>query len=196
MRRPVYLDNHATTRADPRVVEAMLPYFTEKYGNAASSHRFGWDAEEAVERAREQVAALIGADQREIIFTSGATESNNLAIKGVARADAHRGKHLVTAATEHKAVLDAIKRLAREGFDVTFIDCDESGGVSAEAIDAALTRSDTSWSRSCRPTTRSARSTRSPRSAGCATTAASSSTPTPPRPWASADRRRGRPSTC
>ena len=140
MRRPVYLDNHATTRTDPRVVEAMLPYFNEIYGNAASvSHRFGWDAEEAVERAREQVARAIGADNREIIFTSGATESNNLALKGVARAEAHRGKHLVAATSEHKAVIDPLKRLAREGWDVTFIDCDEYGGVSAEAIAAALT---------------------------------------------------------
>ena len=99
MRRPVYLDNHATTRTDPRVVEAMLPYFTEHYGNAASvSHRFGWDAEEAVERAREQIAQAIGAESREIVFTSGATESNNLAIKGAAQAAVRRGNHLVTAA--------------------------------------------------------------------------------------------------
>ena len=117
---PIYLDNHATTRADPRVVEAMLPYFTEHYGNAASRHHaFGWEAEEAVEPAREQVAALIGAEPREIVFTSGATESDNLALKGVAAMYRPRGDHLVTAATEHKAVLDPCRRLEREGFDVT-----------------------------------------------------------------------------
>jgi cysteine desulfurase len=137
---PVYLDNHATTRTDPNVVEAMLPYFTELYGNAASvAHRFGWQASEAVERAREQVARAIGAEAREIVFTSGATESNNLAIKGVARAATRRGKHLVTAVSEHKAVLDPIKRLARQGWDVTIVPCDDHGGVSAQAIADALT---------------------------------------------------------
>ncbi len=140
VQRPVYLDNHATTRTDPRVVEAMLPFFTERYGNAASvSHRFGWDAEEAVERAREQVAQAIGAETREIIFTSGATESNNLAIKGVAHAANRRGRHLVTAASEHKAVLDPVKRLAGEGWEITTVDCDEHGRVSVEAVAAALT---------------------------------------------------------
>jgi len=136
----VYLDNHATTRTDPRVVEAMLPYFTELYGNAASvSHRFGWQAAEAVERAREQVAHGVGAQAREIIFTSGATESNNLAIKGVARAATRRGNHLVTAASEHKAVLDPFKRLARQGWEITIVPCDEHGGVSAQAVAYALT---------------------------------------------------------
>ncbi len=116
---PVYLDNHATTRTDPRVVEAMIPYFTEIYGNSASvSHRFGWEAAAAVELARERVAQAIGAEAREIVFTSGATESNNLAIKGAARAAVRRGKHLVTAVSEHKAVLDPIKRLAREGWQI------------------------------------------------------------------------------
>ena len=106
----------------------MLPYFTELYGNAAStSHRFGWEASEAVERAREQVAAALGAESREIVFTSGATESNNLAIKGVALASTRRGKHLVTAASEHKAVLDPVKRLAREGWEVTVVPCDVHG---------------------------------------------------------------------
>jgi cysteine desulfurase len=139
VRRPVYLDNHATTRTDPRVVEAMLPYFTEHYGNAASvSHRFGWDAEEAVERAREQIAGAIGAESREIVFTSGATESNNLAIKGAAQAAIRRGKHLITAASEHKAVLDPIKRMAREGWEVTVVDCDEHGRVEAEAVAEAI----------------------------------------------------------
>jgi cysteine desulfurase len=140
VRRPVYLDNHATTRTDPAVVEAMLPFFTEHYGNAASvSHRFGWDAEEAVEHAREQVAQAIGAESREIVYTSGATESNNLAIKGLAHAAARRGKHLVTATSEHKAVLDPVKRMAREGWEVTIVDCDEYGQVPVEAIAEALT---------------------------------------------------------
>ena len=140
MRLPIYLDNHATTRTDPQVVEAMLPYFTEHYGNAASvSHRFGWEAEEAVERAREQVARAIGAESREIIFTSGATESNNLAIKGLGQSALRRGNHLVTASSEHKAVLDPMKRLARQGWDVTIVDCDEFGGVSADAVAEALT---------------------------------------------------------
>src|SRR5262249_41298438 len=112
--QPVYLDNHATTRVDPRVAEAMIPYFTDYYGNAAStSHRFGRDASDAVERAREHVARAIGAEARDIIFTSGATESNNLAIKGVAHASLRRGNHLVTAISEHRAVLDPIKRLSR-----------------------------------------------------------------------------------
>jgi cysteine desulfurase len=136
---PVYLDNHATTRTDPKVVEAMLPYFTEIYGNSASvSHRFGWQAAEAVERAREQVAQAIGGQAREIVFTSGATESNNLALKGVARAAARRGNHLVTAASEHKAILDPIKRLARQGWEVTIVACDEYGGVSTAAVADAL----------------------------------------------------------
>jgi cysteine desulfurase len=138
--RPVYLDNHATTRTDPRVVAAMIPYFTEIYGNAAStSHRFGWDAAEALERAREQVAHAIGAEAREIILTSGATESNNLAIKGVAHASIRRGKHLVTANTEHKAVLDPFKRLAREGWTWTAVPCDPDGRISTQSVEEALT---------------------------------------------------------
>jgi cysteine desulfurase len=136
----VYLDNHATTRTDPRVVAAMLPYFTEQYGNAASvSHRFGWDAASAVENAREQVATAIGAEAREIVFTSGATEANNLAIKGTASARLRHGNHLVTAASEHKAVLDPIKRLAREGWSVTVLPCDEHGRVSPLDVADALT---------------------------------------------------------
>ncbi|WP_422924413.1 IscS subfamily cysteine desulfurase [Singulisphaera sp. PoT] len=137
---PVYLDNHATTRVDPRVVEAMLPYFTTIYGNAASiSHKFGWDASEAVDRGREQVAAVIGAEPREIIVTSGATESNNLALKGPLSYLKRKGNHLVTAATEHKAVLDPLKRLAREGWDLSIVNSDPHGLVSVEAIEAALT---------------------------------------------------------
>jgi len=141
-RPPVYLDNHSTTRPDPRVVEAMLPYFHEIYGNAASiSHRFGWDAAEAVEEARARVAESIGADPKEIVFTSGATESNNLAIKGALPALKRRGDHLVTAASEHKSVLDVMKRLSREGWNVSFVPCDETGLVSAEAVEQALTPS-------------------------------------------------------
>jgi cysteine desulfurase len=138
-RQTVYLDNHATTRTDPRVLEAMLPYFTEHYGNAASvSHQFGWDAAGAVDAAREQIARAIGAEPREIIFTSGATEANNLAIKGTAWARTRHGNHLVTAASEHKAVLDPVKRLGREGWEVTVLPCDEYGGVSPEAVESAI----------------------------------------------------------
>ena len=137
---PVYLDNHATTRPDPRVIAAMMPYFTEKYGNAAStSHRFGWDAAEGVDRAREHVARLIGADPKEIVFTSGATEADNLAIKGPLDTLKKKGNHLVSALSEHKAVLDPLKRLAREGWDVTFVRPDATGMISAEAVAAALT---------------------------------------------------------
>src|SRR5438105_5008390 len=125
---PIYLDNHSTTRTDPRVVEAMLPYLTEKYGNAASRHHvFGQIAKEAVDAAREQVASLINASPREMVFTSGATESNNLAIKGVAAMQRRQGDHIVTVVTEHKAVLDPCKRLEREGFRVTFLPVDRYG---------------------------------------------------------------------
>src|SRR5262245_3048624 len=137
---PIYLDNNSTTRCDPRVVEAMLPFFGERYGNAASrTHGFGRDAEQAVEQAREQVAALIGASPREVVFTSGATESDNLALKGVARMYRPRGNHLVTVQTEHKAVLDPCKRLQRDGFDVTFLPVDRFGRVTPEQVAAALT---------------------------------------------------------
>ncbi len=137
---PIYLDNNATTRTDPRVLEAMLPFFTEHYGNAASRHHvFGRQAEKAVEEARSQVAELIAADPREIIFTSGATESDNLALKGVAHMYRTAGDHVVTVATEHKAVLDPCKRLEREGFRVTFLPVDRYGRVSVEQVAAALT---------------------------------------------------------
>ncbi|MFO0891157.1 MAG: IscS subfamily cysteine desulfurase [Isosphaeraceae bacterium] len=140
LKLPVYLDNHATTRTDSTVLDLMLPYFTEVYGNAASiSHRYGWEAGEAVDRAREQVAAAIGAEAKDIIFTSGATEANNLAIKGAAAASRRKGNHLVTAAAEHKSVLDPMKRLQREGFEVTVVPCDEAGRVSADAVAGALT---------------------------------------------------------
>jgi len=137
---PIYMDNNATTRTDPRVVEAMLPYFLEHYGNAASrNHAFGWEAEEAVEQAREQVASLIGASSKEIIFTSGATESNNLAIKGVASMYKKKGNHLITAITEHKAVIDPCKRLERDGYQVTFLPVDAHGRVSARQVAEAMT---------------------------------------------------------
>jgi cysteine desulfurase len=137
---PVYLDNHATTRVDPRVVKAMLPYFTEQYGNAASrQHVFGQKAEEAVDLARVQVAELIGAEARTIVFTSGATESDNLAIKGVAAAYRKKGDHLISVATEHNAILDPLRRLERDGFSVTILPVDRYGRVSARQVEAALT---------------------------------------------------------
>jgi cysteine desulfurase len=136
----IYLDHHATTPVDARVVEAMLPYFTEKFGNAASrQHRFGWDANDAVERARKQVAALIGASPREIVFTSGATEANNLAIKGAAKARRGERDHLVTVATEHKAVLDPVARLAADGWQATVVPVRSDGLVDLTALDAAIT---------------------------------------------------------
>jgi cysteine desulfurase len=137
---PIYMDNNSTTRVDPRVVEAMLPYFTEKFGNAASrSHSFGWESEEAVETAREQIATLIGANPKEVVFTSGATESNNLAIKGVAGMYKRKGNHVITVVTEHKAVIDPCKRLERDGFQVTYLPVDKYGRVNPEQVAEALT---------------------------------------------------------
>ena len=139
VKTPIYLDNNATTRTDPRVVEAMLPFFTDVFGNAASrSHPFGWAAEEAVDRAREQVARVIGADPKEIIFTSGATESDNLAIKGVAEMYADKGDHVITLVTEHKAVLDACKRLEKDGKRVTYLPVRPDGLVDLDALKAAI----------------------------------------------------------
>jgi len=136
---PIYLDNHATTPLDPRVVDEMLPYFKEKFGNAASrSHQFGWEAEAAVEKAREQVAKLIGATAKEIVFTSGATESDNLAIKGVAEAYRDKGDHIVTCATEHKAVLDSCKHLEKEGFRVTYLTVGKDGLTDLDDLKRAL----------------------------------------------------------
>jgi cysteine desulfurase len=141
LKLPIYMDNHATTAVDPRVVEAMLPYFTEAFGNAASrNHPFGWKAEEAVEYAREQVAKLIGAkSEKEIVFTSGATESDNLAIKGVAEFYKEKGNHIITARTEHKAVLDTCKKLEKQGYNVTYLDVAEDGLVRPEQVAQALT---------------------------------------------------------
>ena len=137
---PIYMDNAATTRVDPRVVDAMLPYFSEHYGNAASrSHAFGWQAEEAVEYARLQVAKLCGArSEKEIVFTSGATEADNLAIKGVAEFYRQKGDHIITAKTEHKAVLDTCKRLEKRGLRVTYLDTDAEGRVSPDDVKNAI----------------------------------------------------------
>jgi len=143
MKIPVYLDYHATTPVDPRVLEVMLPYFTQEFGNAASkSHVFGWRAEEAVEAARAEVALLVGASAREIVWTSGATESNNLALKGAAQFYREKGKHLVTVKTEHKAVLDSMHALERQGFEVTFLDVERDGRLDPARLRAAL-RKDT-----------------------------------------------------
>jgi cysteine desulfurase len=143
MKIPIYLDYHATTPVDPRVLEAMLPHFTTEFGNAASkSHSFGWRAEEAVEAARAEVAKLVGATAREIVWTSGATESDNLAIKGAAQFYAEKGRHLVTCKTEHKAVLDSMHALERQGFEVTFLDPEPDGRLDPERLRAAL-RKDT-----------------------------------------------------
>jgi len=137
---PIYLDNHATTPVDPRVLEAMLPYFTQEFGNAASrNHVFGWHAEEAVEKARGEIAALIGAAGKEIVFTSGATESDNLAIKGAAEFHREKGNHVITCQTEHKAVLDSCKRLEKQGFEVTYLPVEKDGRVDPARLAAAMT---------------------------------------------------------
>lgn len=137
---PVYLDNNATTRCDPRVVEAMLPFFTEHYGNVASrTHRYGWAAEEAADHAREQVAQLIGAEKQEIVFTSGATEAVNLAIKGVFETYAAKGRHIITVETEHKAVLDTCKHLEKQGAEVTLLPVNGQGLINLAALEAAIT---------------------------------------------------------
>jgi cysteine desulfurase len=140
MQLPIYMDNHATTPVDPRVFEAMTPYFTGIFGNAASrNHVFGWQAEEAVEKARKQVADLIGANPKEIVFTSGATESDNLALKGVAEMYAGKGNHIITAATEHKEILDTSKRLEKDGYRVTYLPVQENGMVDLDMLRDAIT---------------------------------------------------------
>jgi cysteine desulfurase len=137
---PIFMDNHSTTRVDPRVLDAMLPYFTTQYGNAASrNHVFGWSAEAAVDQAREQIAALLGGDAKEIVLTSGATESNNLALKGAASFYRKQGNHIITVETEHKSVLDSCKRLQRDGYEVTYLRPDRDGLISPEQVVAAIT---------------------------------------------------------
>lgn len=140
MKFPIYLDNNATTPMDPRVLEAMMPYFTEKFGNAASrNHSFGWEAEEAVDYAREQIAKLINADPKEIILTSGATEADNLAIKGVFEMYASKGNHIITCTTEHKAVLDTCKHIEKQGGQVTYLEVEADGLVDLGKLEAAIT---------------------------------------------------------
>lgn len=140
MKLPVYMDNHATTPLDPRVLDAMLPFFSEKFGNAASrNHKFGWEAEEAVENARREIADLIGADPREIVITSGATESDNLAVKGVAAMYQEKGNHIITCVTEHKAILDSCKHLEKDGCRVTFLPVDSKGFVDLDDLRKAIT---------------------------------------------------------
>ena len=140
MNLPVYMDNHSTTRVDPKVVEEMLPYFTSYFGNAASrNHSFGWDADKAVEAARERLARIINAESREIIFTSGATESNNLALKGVAEMYVEKGNHIITQVTEHRSVLDTAKRLEKSGMNVTYLSVDKDGLVNPDDIRKAIT---------------------------------------------------------
>jgi cysteine desulfurase len=143
VKTPIYMDNSATTRCDPRVVEKMLPYFAEAFGNAASrNHPFGWQAEAAVDEARAQIARLIGAHDKEIIFTSGSTEANNLAIKGVAAMYASKGRHLISCVTEHKAVIDPLKHLEQDGCEVTWLEVDGQGRIDLDALRAAI-RDDT-----------------------------------------------------
>ncbi len=140
LKLPIYLDNNATTPMDPRVLDAMIPYFTEKFGNAASrNHQFGWVAEEAVDYAREQVAKLIGADEKEIIFTSGATEGDNLAIKGVYEMYAQKGNHIITVTTEHKAVLDTCHHLEKQGAQITYLKVNAEGLIDLNELENAIT---------------------------------------------------------
>src|SRR6187549_1789562 len=140
MKLPIYMDYHATTPVDPRVLETMLPFFSEKFGNSASrNHAFGWEAEEAVEAARKQVADLIGANAKEIVFTSGATEANNLAIKGAAEMYREKGNHIITCVTEHKAVIDTCKKLEKEGYRVTYLPVQKDGRISLDELKAAIT---------------------------------------------------------
>src|SRR6202163_3622152 len=140
MKLPIYMDYHATTPMDPRVFEAMKPYFMETFGNSASrNHSFGWEAEKAVEKSRKKKRDLIGATPKEIVFTSGATESNNLALKGVAEMYAEKGNHLITAATEHKAILDTCKRLEKEGAKVTYLPVQTNGLVDLDQLRDAIT---------------------------------------------------------
>ncbi len=140
LNRPIYMDNQATTPVDPRVLDAMFPYFGERFGNAASrNHQFGWDAEEGVTKAREQVAALINASPKEIVFTSGATESDNLALKGVAEMYSQKGDHIITCVTEHKAVIDSAKHLEKQGIRITFLPVEKNGRIDLDDLKRAIT---------------------------------------------------------
>ena len=140
MKFPIFMDNHSTTPMDPRVLEAMLPYFTQKFGNAASrNHQFGWEAEEAVENARKQIAKLINCDAKEIVFTSGATESDNLALKGVVEMYKEKGDHVITCSTEHRAVLDTCKSLEKRGIKVTYLPVGKDGLVNPDEVRKAIT---------------------------------------------------------
>ncbi len=140
MKLPIYMDNHSTTPCDPRVVDVMLPYFTEKFGNSASrNHTFGWEAEEAVDQARKTIATLINADAKEIVFTSGATESNNLALKGVVEMYKEKGDHVITCSTEHRAVIDPVKSLEKKGIRVTWLSVDKTGMVNPDDVRNAIT---------------------------------------------------------
>ena len=140
MKLPIYMDNHSTTPCDPRVVDAMLPYFTEKFGNSASrNHSFGWEAEEGVDQARQHIAGLINADAKEIVFTSGATESDNLALKGVVEMYKEKGDHVITSSTEHRAVIDAAKSLEKKGIKVTYLPVDKAGRVDPDDVRKAIT---------------------------------------------------------
>jgi len=139
-RKPIFMDNHSTTPVDPKVLEAMLPYFTEKFGNAASrNHLFGWEAEKAVETSRQEIATLIGADPKEIVFTSGATESNNLALKGIVEMYREKGDHIITTATEHRSVLDTVRKLEKNGIQVTIVPVDAYGVAQPDEIRKAIT---------------------------------------------------------
>src|SRR6185436_6876534 len=139
MKFPIYLDYSATTPVDPRVAQKMIPYLTEQYGNPASrSHSYGWTAEEAVEAAREEVAKLVNCDSKEIVWTSGATESINLALKGAANFYKTKGKHIVTVKTEHKSVLDTVRELERQGFEATYLEPQDNGLISLEQLEAAI----------------------------------------------------------
>src|SRR5436309_13542286 len=140
MKLPIYMNNHATTQVDPRVLDAMRPYLTNVFGNSASrNHSFGWEAEEATEKARKQVASLIGATAKEIVFTSGATESDNLALKGVAEMYAEKGNHIIAPATEHKAILDTCKKLEKHGFRVTYLPLKADGLVDLDQLRDSIT---------------------------------------------------------
>jgi len=140
VKTPIYMDNHSTTRTDPRVVEAMMPFFGEVFGNAASrNHHFGWQAEDAVEKAREIVARSINADPKEIVFTSGSTEANNLAIKGAAEMYSEKGNHIITCVTEHKAVIDPCKKLERMGYNVTWLPVEKSGRINLQQFEESIT---------------------------------------------------------